>query len=134
MTSNADGSPDSPVPAATDGPEVPAAPPPPRPARPGWPAVGFVLVGLFGFLLASFPARNADLWAHLAAGRAFFGGPALAADGVGADVAARVNGSWLWNVAAFALFSAAGGAGLVAAKALLVAALALVLLRLGRPG
>src|SRR5262245_31104623 len=136
MNSPPDGPQESPVPVAPHTPEAPdPAPPPAPPDRPGWPAAAaFVLVGLFGFLLASFPARNADLWAHLAAGRAFFGGPALAADGVGADVAARGPGSWLWDVGAFALFAAAGGPGLVAAKALLVAALALALLRLCRPG
>lgn len=35
-----------------------------------WP----VVLGLFGFLLASFPARNIDLWEHLANGRDLFHG------------------------------------------------------------
>ncbi len=85
-----------------------------------------LFVVLFAFLLASFPARTSDLLMHLAAGRQIahgtfpFGGAAYH--------------PWLFDLAAYAVYSVAGGAGLVAAKALLVAALALVLLRLSRAG
>src|SRR5262249_61991941 len=35
-----------------------------------------LFVSAFAFLLASFPARNADVWAHLAGGRELTPGPA----------------------------------------------------------
>jgi hypothetical protein len=78
-------------------------------------------VAVFGLLLASFPARNPELLAHLAAGRALVRG---ALEGV--------SPTWLYDVVSYGLFQALGGAGLVAVKACLVAGLAFVLLRLSR--
>jgi hypothetical protein len=83
----------------------------------------FLFVSLFAFLLASFPARNSDLWAHLAAGRRLAQG-----DFSGASP------TWLYDLLSYGAFSAFGGGGLVLLKALLVAGLALVLMRLSRAG
>jgi hypothetical protein len=99
-----------------------AAAAPPGPAvGPGPGAAAALFVALLGLALGSFPARNADLWAHLAAGRA------LARGDFG-----RAGPTWLYDVLSSGLFQLAGGAGLVAVKAGLVAALAVVLLRLSR--
>jgi tetratricopeptide (TPR) repeat protein len=84
-----------------------------------------LLVAVLAFLLASFPARNSDLWLHLARGRLLAGGDSSAL----AD-----NPSWLCDLLGYGLYSALGGTGLVLAKALLVVALALVLLHLSRAG
>ena len=82
--------------------------------------VAALFVGLFALLLASFPARNADLWGHLAAGR---------------DLLAGVfSPGWLYDLGTYAVYSLAGGVGLVGAKALAVAALAGVLLHAARAG
>jgi hypothetical protein len=93
-----------------------------------------VVVAVLAFLLASFPARNSDLWAHLAAGRSLVhGGPSPdAAPGLSAEL--RADHTWLYDVLCYGLYSAVGGTGLVLVKALLVAGLALVLLRLSRTG
>jgi tetratricopeptide (TPR) repeat protein len=88
----------------------------------GWPAAAagfFVMV--FGLLLASFPARNPELWSHLAAGRALVHGSPD-----------RISPTWLYDVTSYALFQTLGGAGLVAVKAGMVALLGLVLVRLSR--
>jgi hypothetical protein len=81
------------------------------------PAVLFVAV--FAFLLGSFPARNTDLWMHLAAGRS-------------ADLLA--GRTWLYALVCYGLYSVAGGAGLVFLKALLVVGIGLLLWRLSRTG
>jgi hypothetical protein len=83
-----------------------------------------VLVVALGFLLASFPARNGDLWMHLAAGRALVGGGPRLPDGNG----------WAFDLLSYGLYSAVGGTGLVLLKALLAAGLALLLTRLGWAG
>ncbi|HZY87009.1 MAG TPA: hypothetical protein VFE78_19395, partial [Gemmataceae bacterium] len=85
-------------------------------------AVG-VFVAVFGLLLASFPARNPELWARLAAGRALVGGGLR-----------QVGPTWLYDVLSYGLFQAAGGAGLVAVKAVVLACLAVVLVRLSAAG
>jgi tetratricopeptide (TPR) repeat protein len=90
------------------------------PARPGWLAMLFL--SALAFLLASFPARNSDLWQHLAAGRQLARGEL------------SFGPSWLYDLLGYGLYSALGGPGLVFVKALLVVALALVLLRLSRSG
>lgn len=78
-----------------------------------------LLIGLFGLLLASFPARNLDLWRHLADGRdlLFSGG--------------GFNPTWLYDIASYFVFSLSGGVGLAAAKALIFGCVAVVILRLG---
>jgi hypothetical protein len=68
------------------------------------------------FLLALTTARNADIWAHLAAGR---------------DIASGTISrplSWLADLAAYLVYSLSGGTGLVVGKAGLFAATAAVLL------
>src|SRR5262249_21545930 len=123
----------------------PPAPDAPGPAREstdpagarsaGW--LGFVLallVSSLAFLLASSPARNSDLWAHLAAGRSLARGESLPAADSGLPPEVSLGRTWLYDLLAFGLYTAVGGAGLVLVKALLVAALALVLLRLSRTG
>lgn len=80
-----------------------------------------LFVAVFGLLLGSFPARNPELWGHLAAGRTLVHG---AID--------RLSATWLYDVASYGLFQAAGGAGLVAVKAAVLAALAFVLVRRSR--
>ena len=123
---------------------VPLPPPvaPPRRARPAqWGRVldaalgGVVLV--FAFLAASFVARNGDLWQHLAAGRLLargdyqFGVDPFAYTTQGVYWA---NHSWLFDWLLYGVFTTAGGAVLVVLKALVVAALAWVLLRVRRSG
>jgi hypothetical protein len=92
-----------------------------------------MFVAVLAFLLASFPARNSDLWRHLAAGRQFVqGGNVVSLVGAAAEPHAGAN--WLYDVLSYALFAAAGGASLVFVKALIVAGLALVVYRLSRAG
>lgn len=108
------------------------APVPASPVATGrlWAAAG-VFVFLFAFLLASFPARNADLWGHLAAGRDLAHGRAPATSlSLAAD--ARADSTWVFDLACYATLSAAGPTGLVVVKAVLAGALAVVLLRLSR--
>jgi hypothetical protein len=98
----------------------------------GW-AAGLVVAGL-AFLLASFPARNPDVWLHLASGRQLAQWEA----GPGAPLAVApdpgVNHNWLYDLVTYGIFAWFDGPGLVIAKALLVAALAVVLLVLSRTG
>ncbi len=95
------------------------------------------IVLLLAFLLASFPARNSDLWMHLATGK-------FLAEGkyhFGVDPFAYttggtywVNHAWLYNLVCYSLYQTLGGPGLIVLKALLVVLLAGVLLRLGWKG
>jgi tetratricopeptide (TPR) repeat protein len=93
-----------------------------------------LLVSVLGFLLASFPARNSDLWGHLASGRQ------LAQDGLSFGTASRlpedlsVTPTWLSDLLGYGLYEVLGGPGLVFAKALLAAGLALLLLRVSWAG
>jgi hypothetical protein len=102
--------------------EAPAPPPRPRSLT----GVAALFVATFAFLLASFPARNGDLWAHLAAGRR------LVHDRLASLPALRAG--WLYDLVCYLLYAAAGGAGLVLVKALLVAGLGLLLFRQARAG
>jgi tetratricopeptide (TPR) repeat protein len=110
---------------------------PAKGARSG--SLGVVTAGLvliLAFLAASFPARNSDHWFHLATGRLMARGELA----FGADPFAYTsqgywtNHSWLFDLGLFALDRAAGGAALVALKALVVAILAGVMLRIRRAG
>jgi hypothetical protein len=95
-----------------------------------------LLVLVLAFLAASFPARNSDLWFHLATGR-------LLAQGefrFGADPFAYTTEgvywpchTWLFDWALYELYELAGGPALVVLKALLIAGLAGLLLRVRRP-
>jgi tetratricopeptide (TPR) repeat protein len=95
-----------------------------------------LLLGLFvaalAFLLASFPARTSDLWLHLAAGKQLAGPDHSFAPAPGFPADLGINQTWIYNLVCYGLYATLGGTGLVLAKALLVAGLALVLLRLGR--
>jgi hypothetical protein len=98
-----------------------------------------VLVVLFAFAAASFAVRNSDFWLHLASGRDIAAGKWT----VGVDPFAYttegvywVNHAWLFDLLLHVVYQSAGGAALVVLKALLVAALALLLLQFrasGRP-
>jgi hypothetical protein len=93
-----------------------------------------VLAGLllaFAFEAACFRATNADLFLHLAAGRAVAEGKLLAPDPFSFTTDATwVNHSWLPDLVAYHLYRIDGtGAALVALKALCVAVLAVVMLR-----
>jgi tetratricopeptide (TPR) repeat protein len=92
------------------------------------------LTAVLAFLLASFPARNSDIWKHLSAGRLLAHGEVSSAADAGALPVLRGNPSWLYDLACYGAYSALGGAGLVLIKALLVVALAVVLLHLSRAG
>ncbi len=95
------------------------------------------LVLLFAFLTASFAVRNADFWFHLATGR-------LLAEGryqFGVDPFSYTtaqtywaNHAWLYDLLLYRLDGLVGGAGLVVLKALVIAVLAGLMLRVRRPG
>lgn len=90
------------------------------------------LVVAFAFLAASFPARNSDLWQHLAVGR-------LVAHGdytFGVDPFAYTtqgiywaNHAWLFDLTIYGVYSTWGGAVLVVLKAITVASMAGLMLR-----
>src|SRR5579871_887042 len=73
-------------------------------------------VALFAFLLASSPARNSDLWLHLARGRDL----ALGQQGWAAlspfAASETKNPTWLYDLLTYEVFTLAGGAGLVFCK------------------
>jgi tetratricopeptide (TPR) repeat protein len=86
-----------------------------------------VLVAVLGFLLASFPAKDPNLWAHLAQGRdltlkSLFGSES------------RPSPYWLFDFVCYQLYGVIGGTGLVVVKALLIGLLAAVLVRLAAIG
>ena len=84
------------------------------------------LVVTFAFLVVSFPAQNTDVWRHLATGRALVTGEyrfGIDPFSYTTPGATWVNHAWLFDVAAFGLYQACGGAGLAVAKALLGAVL-----------
>lgn len=87
-----------------------------------------VLVSVLAFLLASFPARNSDLWLHLARGRLLVQeqSPSAADPHLAFDL--HGNQTWLYDLVCYAGYRVVGGSGLVVAKALLAVALALLLL------
>src|SRR5262249_32137562 len=95
---------------------------------------GMFFVALLAFLLASFPARNSDLWMHLAVGRDLVEGPDPFTTAAQGGTNPRVQPPWLYDLLCSALYSAVGGFGLVLFKALLVVVLALVMLRLSQTG
>jgi hypothetical protein len=110
---------------------LPAGTPPAASQAPSGQRLGLlllVLVSALGFLLASFPARNSDMWLHLARGRLLAHGqfpsttdPDLAFDLWG-------NQTWLYDLFCYDCYTILAGAGLVAAKALLGVGIALLLL------
>ncbi len=94
-----------------------------------------LMVGVLAlaFLLASLPARNSDVWLHLASGRLLaqgqyhFGVDPFAFTTIGVR---WINPSWLYDLMSFLLFQWGGGSALVIGKAVLMALLAWTLLRL----
>jgi hypothetical protein len=126
-------------------PEVPPPEAPPTPAaRPAaWPlwhagadtALVILAVGL-AFLVASFAARNSDLWLHLGAGRMLTTGEySLGSDPLSFTAADRpwVNHAWLFDLGTYLLYRGDGFA-LVLAKALAVAGAVALLVGIRRPG
>ena len=87
---------------------------------PPLPILAVLFVALFGVLLASFPARNSDIWRHLADGREFVSRPS------------QFGPTWLFDLTTYAVVSAFGGAALVAVKALLCGAIAILVLQMSR--
>jgi tetratricopeptide (TPR) repeat protein len=103
-------------------------PPPDKQApQPGVLDALFVAIVLaLAFLLASTPARNSDLWLHLASGRALIQGQHPRGSDPFASTTAGVfwvNPSWLSDVALYELYELGGGKALVVAKSVLVAVL-----------
>src|SRR5262245_24686754 len=92
-----------------------------------------LFIAALAFLLGSFPARNSDVWMHLAAGRQLARGPEYFS-AVPHFAENPPHATWLYDLACYAIYSAVGGPGLVIVKALLVVALAVVLLRLSAAG
>ncbi len=82
------------------------------------PLVAFLFVGVFGVLLASYPARNLDVWSHLAGGRELY-------------TSGKFSPTWMYDVGTHLVYSVLGGGGLAAVKALLCGGVAVLLLRLG---
>jgi hypothetical protein len=113
--------------------------PPPEIAGGRWgrraDVLGFLALVTFGFLTASFVARNSDLWLHLATGRLLaageyqFGTDPFSYAGSGGR---WVNHSWLFDLGLFLAHGRIGGPGLVVVKALAVAATAAVMLLAAR--
>jgi hypothetical protein len=87
------------------------------------------------FLLASAAARNSDVWLHLATGRALAQGHwqpwQLASDPFVHTAGAEplVAHSWLYDLTTYGIFHLFGGTCLVILKALVFAALAIILYR-----
>jgi tetratricopeptide (TPR) repeat protein len=130
---------DKPIPLPPLSPEArPSAAP--APARTGPGVLEGVLVGAvltLGFVLASFPARNSDVWLHLAAGRALAQGEhPLGVEPFTHTAAGAtwVNPSWLFDLLAYYVHEGLGGGWLVALKALVAALVAGVLVSVGRRG
>jgi hypothetical protein len=122
---------------------VPLAPPEDDAPPPWLGTVDWILLTLavaLGFVLASVPATNADLWMYLATGRLIAhgdyapGGPdpfsyaTVAHDGT--EATRWVNHSWLFSLALYGLYTAFGPVGVIAAKGILVALLAIVLMQI----
>src|SRR5262249_19490968 len=109
-------------------------------AEPSCPGLGrdlrvwaVLFVAALAFLLGSFPARNSDVWMHLAAGRQLARGPEFFSS-VPHFAENPPHATWLYDLTSYAIYSAVGGPGLVIVKALVVVTLALVLLRLSAAG
>jgi hypothetical protein len=121
-------------------PPAPDAAPAASDAGPGGHAFDHVLTLLvlaLAFLSGSFLARNSDFWFHLATGRLVAGGQFSFGTDPFAYTTAGVYWAchaWLFDLGLYGLYGLVGGSGLVILKALLVAALAALLLRVRRPG
>ena len=86
-----------------------------------------VLVGSLAFLLAATPARNSDLWLHLASGRLLAQGQAIPGKDLFSSTTTGifwVNPTWLSDWILYELYQIDAGQVLVIGKCLLVAVLA----------
>ncbi len=123
--------------------EPPAAAPPAEPRIVTWPAwfagADFVLATLalvLAFLVASFAARNTDLWLHLAAGKRLFAGEYRPGNDPFSYAAADrtwVNHSLLFDAASYLLYSG-DGAVLVVVKAVAIALAFGLVIGIRKPG
>src|SRR5579875_3062835 len=96
-----------------------------------------VLIGGLAFLLAFTPARNSDLWLHLASGRELSAGRLPDGSDPFSSTTQSVfwvNHSWLSDLLLFWIYKIGGGAALVTVKATLTALLAVLLLSFRRRG
>jgi hypothetical protein len=125
--------------------ESASIPLPPMPARPAFvperllrriailEGILLLLLLAFAFLLASFPARNSDLFLRLATGRLIAGGDFTFGKDPFTFTAERawVNHGWLFDLSAYLIYRAGeiGGTILVIVKALLVVLLAWLILQ-----
>ncbi len=131
--------------------DTPSVPLPPLPRTPEIDATKFLrrrsrldallvaVVVLFAFLVVSFPTTNTDFFRHAAIGRLLVHGEYHFGVDPFVYTAGNtyyVNHSWLFDLLLYGLYQlSSGGAVIVIFKALLMAALALLLLRAGqRPG
>jgi tetratricopeptide (TPR) repeat protein len=113
--------------------------PPPPAATGGWgrwaDAVAVGLVVAFGFVAASFVARNSDVWLHLAAGRLVaageyrFGTDPFSYTSTGEYWA---NHAWLFDLGLYLAYGWIGGTGLVVLKATAVAVTVGLMLAIAR--
>jgi hypothetical protein len=94
-----------------------------------------VAVLVLAALLGSFAATNSDLWLHLASGRLVVGGqfPSSPDPFSANEGATWINHAWFLDLLLYFAYKLAGGAALVAAKAMLVVLLAGILLLVRRP-
>jgi tetratricopeptide (TPR) repeat protein len=93
-----------------------------------------LFVAVFGFLLASFTARNSSLWLHLAAGREIARAAQVSATSAANSAGLAFKSGWLFDLLCYAVYSLVGGSALVLLNALLAAGIAVILLRLCRIG
>ncbi|HEX5270565.1 MAG TPA: hypothetical protein VFW33_08775 [Gemmataceae bacterium] len=95
------------------------------------------LVCALAFLLASTPARNSDLWLHLASGRALARGEAARGTDPFASTTAGtfwVNRSWLGDLVLYTIYQLGDGRALVVARGVLVALVAALFFGFRRAG
>ncbi|HVS39529.1 MAG TPA: hypothetical protein VMS17_28485, partial [Gemmataceae bacterium] len=143
--------PESILPAVTAPPPAPTPLPAPTPSPPtqterprrrrSWitETVLAVLVVAFAFLAASFVARNADIWLHMATGRLLAHGqynPFGRTDPFAYTTAhvPWINHAWLFDWIVYLLYREKADAWLVVGKAALIAVLAGLMLLIRRPG
>lgn len=132
MTTPAQGT--TPLPLAPQ--PVPEAASPPKRRRAGADALLVILVLVLAFLASSFPARNSDVWFHLATGQLLaqrqftFGVDPFSYTTEGIY---WVCHSWLFDLALFGMYKLTGGVGVIVCKALLVAVLAGLMQSMRRP-
>ena len=140
---------DAPATGIQTSPETPAIPLPPLPNPPamsveqfaricgGLDAVLVALVLAFAFLVASSPVTNADFFRQIATGRLLLQGDyhfGVDPFTYTSEGESWVNHSWLFALLVYGLYQIPmiGGVAVVVGKALLVAALAEIMLRVGR--